>query len=446
MALSGIEIFKLTPRTNCKECGFPTCMAFSMKVASGAITIDKCPHISDEATAKLAEATAPPMKTLTIGTGDAERKIGGETVLFRHEKTLVNKTLFAVQFSDSLEDDVVDAKMANINKVNYDRIQEMMSAEAVAVKYDGNKDKYLKLIEKLKTLSKIFVLVCEDKDVAAEAVALVKDTKPVLVGANKDNIDEMVNLAKENGIVLGISGDSVEEIYGLVEVAQKAGLKDLILNTTAAEPSKTFENTIEVRRNALVGGDRTLGYPSVVFANVLANGNPYLETALAATYVLKYGSIVVLDDITYANALTLFGLRQNIFTDPQKPMRVEPKVYEFSHPKEDSPVLITVDFALTYFVVSGEVERSKVPAWLVIPDAGGLSVLTSWAAGKFGVSVIKNMIKESGIEEKLTRKRLVLPGKVAVLQGDLQEELPGWEIIVGPLDAMQIPKFLNELA
>lgn len=446
MALSGIEIFKLTPRTNCKECGFPTCMAFSMKVASGAVEIGKCPHISDEAKEKLAEATAPPMKTITVGTGDAERKLGGETVLFRHEKTLVNRPLIAVQFADSMADDVVDAKIANIQKVDYERIGEQMNAEAVSVKFDGDKDKYIKLVEKVAALNKVVVLVCADVAVATEALALVKAAKPVLVGANKDNINDMVALAKGNGAVLGLSADTVEDMYSLVEAAHAADYKELVLNPSTASMAKTFENTIEIRRTAITGGDRVFGYPSIVFVNELAGGDPYLESALAATYVLKYGSIIVVNDINYAQALPFFGLRQNIFTDPQKPMRVEPKVYEYANPKEDSPVLLTVDFALTYFVVSGEIERAKAPAWLLIPDAGGYSVLTSWAAGKFGASVIANAVKETGIADKLTVKKLVLPGKVAVLKGDLQEELPGWEIIVGPEEAMQLPKFLNELA
>ena len=445
MALTGLEIFKMTPKKNCKECGFPTCMAFAMKVASGAAAIEKCPHISAEAKDKLAEATAPLMRTVRIGAGDAEKTLGGETVMFRHEKTFVSKTLFAVQFSDALSADVVAQKMENIRKVDYVRIGEQMHVELVAVKYAGNRERYLELVGQLKALDKIFVLVCDDADVAAAAAELVKETKPVLVGANESNLDAMVALAKEHGIALGLNAESVEEMYALAEKAQQLGYRELLLNVGTASAAQAFANAVAFRRTALVGQDRTLGYPSLVFVNELAKGDAYLQTALAACFLLKYGSIVVLDDITYAGALPLFGLRQNIFTDPQKPMRVEPKVYEFANPQEDSPVLVTVDFALTYFVVSGEVERSKVPAYLLVPDAGGLSVLTSWAAGKLGAGVIKKMVKESGLEEKLTRKRLVLPGKVAVLKGDVEEELPGWEIIVGPKEALQLPRFLNEL-
>ncbi|QSX08350.1 acetyl-CoA decarbonylase/synthase complex subunit gamma [Alkalibacter rhizosphaerae] len=446
MGLTGLEIFKLTPRTNCKECGFPTCMAFSMKVASGAVEIEKCPYISDEAKEKLSDATAPPMKTFVIGKGEAERKIGGETVLYRHEKTLVNKPVVAIGFDDTMDDAVVDGKIANIKKVDYERIGEQMNAEAVLVKCVENKEAFLALIDKLSPLNKVVLIQTKDADIAKEALEKVKDTNPVLLGANKDNIDGFVELAKAYKIALGLEADTLENLYDLVQVAEKAGHKELILNTTGKNAGEAFESTVEVRRAAITGGDRTFGYPSIVMVNEIAGGDAYMETALASAFVLRYGSIIVLSDLEYSKALPLFGLRQNIYTDPQKPMRVEPKVYNFGSPKEDSPVLLTVDFALTYFVVSGEIDRSKAPAYLLIPDAGGYSVLTSWAAGKLGGSVIRNAVKESGLEEKLTKKRLVLPGKVAVLKGDVEEELPGWEIIVGPDEAMQIPKFLKELA
>jgi acetyl-CoA decarbonylase/synthase complex subunit gamma len=420
-------------------------MAFSMKVASGAVEIVKCPYISEEAKSKLSEATAPPMKNFAIGTGAAERKIGGETVLYRHEKTLVNRPVIAVAFDDSMAVELVDEKIANIQKVDYERIGEQMHAEAVLVKYTGNKEAFLALVDKVASLNKIVMIYTTDAGVAKEALDKVKDTKPVLLGGNKDNAEAFVAMALEAKAALGLEAETLEALYELVQLAEKAGHKELILNTTGENTGEAFEMTVEVRRAALAGGDRTFGYPSIVMLNEISDGNEYLETALASAFVLRYGSIIVLSDLTYRTALPLFGLRQNIFTDPQKPMRVEPKVYNFANPTEDSPVLLTVDFALTYFVVSGEIDRSKSSAYLLIPDAGGYSVLTSWAAGKLGGSVIRNAVKESGLEEKLTRKRLVLPGKVAVLKGDVEEELPGWEIIVGPDEAMQIPKFLKEL-
>lgn len=447
MALTGLDIFKLSPKKNCKDCGFPTCLAFSMKVASGAAEIGKCPHMSPDALEKLAEATAPPMKTITIGKGDKEYKLGGETILFRHEKTFVNRNRFALLFSDSMTDEEVEIKLNNIKKVDYVRIGEEMKVEIAALKYDGDKEKYLSLINKIKEseLKLTYMLICEDTTVMKEALELVKDENPIVYGATKDNYQNMVELAKDNKYPIGLKASSLEELYTLVEDIHKLGYKELILDPGSSSIKEAFQNTVQIRRITLKEGDRTFGYPSVVFANELAKEDKYLEIALSSLFTMKYGSIIVLDDIDYARALPLFALRQNIYTDPQRPMRVEPKVYPINNPDENSPVLVTVDFALTYFIVSGEIERSKVPLWLVIPDAGGYSVLTAWAAGKFGGSSIGKFVKESGIEEKTKCRKLLIPGKVAVLKGDIEDNLPGWEVIVGTDEAMHLPKFLREL-
>ena len=342
MALNGIQIFKLTPKKNCKECGCPTCMAFSMKVAQGAMKIEQCPHMSEDALASLSEATAPPMKTIKIGTGDGEFTLGGETVLFRHEKTFVSKTRYAVSLCTCMSDEEVEAKLAEIPHVDYDRIGERMHVELVYVNCDENADaaKFTALVEKAKGLGRTLILGCTDPEIA--------------------------------------------------------------------------------------------------------KGDLHLPAALASMFTMKYGSIIVMEQMTYAEALPLFGLRQNVFTDPQKPMKVEPGIYPLNGADENSLVVTTVDFALTYFVVSGELERSGVPLNLVINDAGGLSVLTSWAAGKFSGNSISEYIKEN-VEPKVKCRRLVIPGKVAVLKGDLEAKLPGWEIIVGPREAVQLVKFLKDL-
>lgn len=443
MAVKGLDIFKLTPKKNCKECGFPTCMAFSMKVAAGATELDKCPYITDDAKAQLSEATAPPMKTIKIGTGDNEHSIGGETVLFRHEKTYVNKTLFAVELSDADADDVNAAKIANLAKVHYDRIGEDMYAEVVSVRYASDKAKFLDLIAKAIEAGRVPMAVVEDVDVAKEAAEAIKDAKGILMGATPENADAMVEIAKAADITLGVSADSIEALHDLVEKIE-ANYKNLVLNVGTASIKEAYQNAVTIRTNALKGEDRTFGYPSVVFANKLACCE-HMEVALASAFVLRYGSIVVMSDMDYKQALPLFGLRQNIFTDPQKPMRVDTTIYEFNNADENSPVMVTVDFALSYFTVSGEIERSKVPSYLIIPDAGGYSVLTAWAAGKFGASTIADFVKECGIEEKTKCRKLILPGKVAVLQGDVAEALPDWEVIVGPTEAMQLPKFLRDL-
>ena len=445
MALKALDIFKLTPKKNCKECGFPTCMAFSMKVAGGAVEVSKCPHMSDEAIQKLSEATAPPMKTLKVGAGENEDTLGGETVLFRHEKTLVSKNRYAIAFCDCMTEEEVASKIANINKVEYERIGEVMKAEFACVTYNSNKENFLNIIKKLKAETKVaFILNVDDAEVAKEAVAELKGLNPVVLGATKDNYEAMLEVVKGDNLALGLKADNLEDLYATVELVQKAGYKELILDVTGESIKDTYVNAVQVRRIALKEQDRTFGYPSIVFVNELANGDDNMEVALSSAFTVKYGSIIVIDDISYAKALPLYALRQNLFTDPQKPMRVETKVYPINNPDENSPVLVTVDFALTYFVVTGELERSKVPCWLVIPDAGGYSVLTSWAAGKFGGSVIGNFVKECGIADMTKNRDLIIPGKVAVIKSDVQDNLPDWNVIVGTAEAMELPKFLKE--
>lgn len=395
---------------------------------------------------KLSEATAPLMKTITVGKGENEYKLGGETVLFRHSKTFVNRNRFAIMFCDCMSDEEIDRKIENMKKVNYVRIGEEMKAEIAAINYSGNKDRYIEIINKIKNsgLKVAYMLTCEDVSVMKEALALVKDENPIVYGANKDNYKEMVQLVKADKLVLGVKAPSLEELYKLVEEIHKEGYKELILDPGSSSIKEAFQNTVQIRRINLDGQDRVFGYPSVIFANKLANNDKFMEVALSTLFTMKYGSIIVLDDMDYARALPLFALRQNIFTDPQRPMRVEPNVYPINNPDDNSPVMVTVDFALTYFIVSGEVERSKVPVWMLIPDAGGYSVLTSWAAGKFTASSIAKFVKESGVEEKTKSRKLIIPGKVAVLKGDLEENLPGWEIVVGTNEALHIPKFLKE--
>ena len=385
------------------------------------------------------------MKTLKVGAGENEYTLGGETVLFRHEKTLVSKNRYAIAFCDCMTEEEVASKIANINKVEYERIGEVMKAEFACVTYNSNKENFLNIIKKLKAETKVaFILNVDDAEVAKEAVAELKGLNPVVLGATKDNYEAMLEVVKGDNLALGLKADNLEDLYATVELVQKAGYKELILDVTGESIKDTYVNAVQVRRIALKEQDRTFGYPSIVFVNELANGDDNMEVALSSAFTVKYGSIIVIDDISYAKALPLYALRQNLFTDPQKPMRVETKVYPINNPDENSPVLVTVDFALTYFVVTGELERSKVPCWLVIPDAGGYSVLTSWAAGKFGGSVIGNFVKECGIADMTKNRDLIIPGKVAVIKSDVQDNLPDWNVIVGTAEAMELPKFLKE--
>ena len=442
MALKGLDIFKLSPKKNCKECGSPTCMAFCMKVAQGAVALDKCPYFSEEAKAKLSEATAPPMKTITVGN---DIKLGGETVLFRHEKTLVNRNRFAVPVCTCKDEAAADQKLADIQKVDYERIGEREYIEFVMVRCEKDSaDKWEDLVKKAAATGRTLILNCTCPECAKKALAICKDGKPILNGATPENFEEMSAIATEAGVTLGVHADSLSELHDLIAKLEAAGNKNLIIDVTGKTVKETFANTVLVRRTALKDGDRTFGYPSIVDLAKLAAGDEHLETALAAVFTLKYGSIIVMERLGYAEALPLYGLRQNVFTDPQKPMKVAPGIYPMNGATPDDPCMLTVDFALTYFLVSGEIERSNVPVNLLITDASGMSVLTAWAAGKFSSSSIKKFFDEFELDKKINNRTLVIPGKVAVMKGEIQDKLPDWNVVVGTREAVEIVKFLKD--
>lgn len=441
MALKGLDIFKLTPKKNCKECGNPTCMAFAMKVAQGALSIDACPYMSEDAIAQLSEATAPPMKALKIGTGDKEHSLGGETVLYRHEKTFVSKNLFAVNICSGCADERIEA----VKKVDYDRIGERMYVELFNLLYNDDTAAYVELVKKAQAADRVLILDCKDVDAARAALEVCAADKPILNGATPANYEAMTKLAQEFSVVLGVSGANLDEMYDTVAAIEALGYKELVIDATGATIKETFANAVQIRRAALKNQDRTFGYPAIVNAAKVAKDDTYMQTALASVFTLKYGSIIIMDGMSYAQALPLYGLRQNIYTDPQKPMRVEPGIYQLNGADENSICVTTVDFALSYFVVSGELERSNVPLNLLISDAGGYSVLTAWAAGKLSAGSIAKFIAEFEIESKIKNRTLVIPGKVAVLKGELEEKLPGWNILVAPNEAVGLVKFFKDL-
>jgi acetyl-CoA decarbonylase/synthase complex subunit gamma len=440
MAVKGLDIFKLSPKKNCKECGSPTCMAFCMKVAQGALPITKCPYMSPEAIALLSEATAPPMKTLEI----AGHKLGGETVLFRHEKTLVSRNLFAVSISTEMDDAAVDAKIEELKKVDYERIGEREYVEFVTVRNCGDNARFVELAKKAAVLERGVILETTDAEAAKAAVEAIKDVKPVVNGVNKGNLEAMNEIAKTYGIVLGVQGADLNELHDTVEALEKAGNKDLLIDVTGATIKETFGNAVQVRRAALKDNDRTFGYPSIVDLSKLCGTEYHLATALASVFTLKYGSIIIMPRMTYAEALPLYGLRQNIYTDPQKPMKVAPGIYPINGAGPDDPCALTVDFALTYFLVSGELERSKVPINLLITDASGMSVLTAWAAGKFSSTTVKKFFDEFDIASKINNRTLIIPGKVAVMKGEIQDKLPDWNVVVGTREAVELVKYLKD--
>ena len=440
MAVKGLDIFKLSPKQNCKECGVPICMAFCMKVAQGALPIEKCPYMSDEAIALLSEATAPPMKAIEVG----GMKLGGETVMMRHEKTFVNRNRFAVSLCTCMDDAAVDAKIAEMKAVDYERIGEREYVEFLLVHDAGDGARLAELCKKAAATERAVIIDTESVDNAKLALAAIGDTKSLLNGANKDNYEAMNAIAVEAGVVLGVKGADLAELHDTVAALEKLDNKNLVIDVTGATVKETFANAVLVRRTALKDGDRTFGYPSIVNLAKLCRGDVHMETALAAVFTMKYGSIVAMETMRYAEALPLYGLRQNVFTDPQKPMKVEPGIYPINGATPDDPCALTVDFALTYFLVSGELERSKVPVNLLITDASGMSVLTAWAAGKFSSGSIKKFFDEYDIAGKINNRTLIIPGKAAVMKGDIQDKLPDWNVVVGTREAVELVKYLRD--
>ncbi len=445
MGLTGIQIFKLLPKTNCGECGVPTCLAFAMNLASGKAELDACPYVSDEAREKLAEASAPPIRPVAIGAGPRAFKVGGELVLFRHEKTFYNPTAIAALVSSDVDQDTLDQKLKAWNAFQYERVGLNLRPELVALKDAGNGTGFVDAAKKIAEESEFgLVLMTENTDnmkAAAEACAF---KRPLLYAATPDNVEEMGNLAKEKGLPLAVKASSIDELMGLTEKLTGMGLKDLVLDSGAREMKQLFEDQVAIRRAPLKAGVKALGFPTITFPCEMAS-NLDMETVIAAMLVAKYAGIVVLSDFKGENLFPLLLERLNIFTDPQRPMTVTEGIYEIGTPDENSPVLVTTNFSLTYFIVSGEIEASRVPSWLLIMDTEGLSVMTAWAAGKFVGDAVGMFVKKCGIADKISHRKIIIPGYAAAISGDLEEELPDWEVIIGPRDASLIPKFLREM-
>lgn len=443
MALTGIQIFKLLPKTNCGECGVPTCLAFAMNLAAGKAELDSCPYVSDEAREQLAEASAPPIRPVTIGSGGTAVKVGGETVLFRHEKTFFNPCAFAGAVKDT-DADIAD-KVKRWAKYKWERVGLNLRPELVYLECaSGDAAKFEAAAKTVTDNSDLsLILACEDAAVLAPVAKALKDKKPLLAAATSANADKMAALAGETGLPLVVKGVDIDEVIELTTELTGAGLKDLVIDTGARDLAGIFADNIATRRAALNTGNRAVGFSPISFANAVS-ADLSEQTVAAAAMVAKYAGIIVLDDFQAEAIFPLLLERLNIYTDPQRPMTVTQGIYEIGGPGPDSPVAITTNFSLTYFIVSGEIESSRVPTWLLIKDTEGLSVMTAWAAGKFSGDDVGMFVKKSGIDQKVNHKSLIIPGYAAAIAGDLEEELPGWSIKIGPREAAHLPKFLKE--
>ena len=442
MALSGLDIFKLLPKTNCGDCGVPTCMAFAMKLAQKKSELKECPHASEEAKTTLGAAAEPPIRLVKIGGANA-LEIGNETVMFRHEKTFFHQTGIAIKLRTSEGRERLSQKIKEAEDHCVERVGEEMRIDLFFLSHDTEeKEDFLAAIELVKkNSSKGLILDCRDKKAIKAGIELLKEDRPAIL-LQTDLTDEDIELAKANNASLILTADAFENLECQVQKAREAGVNDLILNLESQSMRDQLQNNTILRRSALKKNFKPFGYP--LFSR-LQGEDVFDLTARASVLLCKYGSLIVLPEYSKAMLYTLFTLRQNIYTDPQKPIQVEPKVYAIGEPTPDSPVFVTTNFSLTYFIVSGEIENSGISAHLVVTDVEGQSVLTAWAAGKFVGETIAKFIKETGLEDQVKTRKIVIPGFVSPISGDLEDHLPGWEVIVGPREASDIPSFVKNV-
>lgn len=439
MGLTGLAIYKHLPKTNCKDCGSPTCLAFAMALAAGKASLDACPHVTDEAKEALDSASAPPIKLVKVGTGDFTVELGEETEIFRHDKRFFHPTGVAVLISDN---DDAAAKAEQYDGLEFDRVGMHYVTDLVAVKNDsGDAAKFKAAVEAVagKT-EKAMILIAEDPAVMEAALAVVAERKPLVYAATADNYEKMVEVAKAKECPLAVKGANLADTAELVDKIVALGYKELVLDSGARETSQVLADLTQFRRLAVRKKFRTFGYPTIAFTN---KEDPREEVVQAGVYMSKYADIVVMKAAEKQQLLPLLSWRQNLYTDPQKPIAVEAQLYDVGDAGEDSPVYVTTNFSLTYFIVEGEVESSRIPSRILSVDTGGVSVLTGYADNKFSAESINAAIKKAGLEDKVKHRKLVLPGYVAVLKGALEEE-SGWEVMIGPREASGISKFAKD--
>lgn len=436
MALSGIQIYKMLPQTNCKECGFPTCLAFAMKLAAKQVELGSCPYVSEESKKQLAESAAPPIRLITLKSNGTEVKVGNEVVMFRHEKTFYNKPGLFLRVKASDPDIAKKVAQADAYKVNYVGMD--FTLNGFAIEADGDLSAAVKAVREV--TKRPLILIGSDAAALDSSLSLLADESTLIYAADSSNYEALADVAKKHKAVLVVKADSLDDLADLTQKIQAKGVEDMVLDLGGKNLGEWLTRSTQARRLALKNF-KPLGYPTIFFA---AQNGLDKEAVYAAQAIAKYAGFVVIDTFAPEMIYPLLVLRENIYTDPQKPIQVQPGVYEINSPKPESPVLVTTNFSITYFAVANEVEGSGLPAWLVVTDAEGMSVLTAWAAGKFDAERIAKAIKGFNVADKVRKKRIVLPGHVAVLSGEVEEELPDWEVRVGPREAVDLPAFMKQ--
>jgi acetyl-CoA decarbonylase/synthase complex subunit gamma len=445
MALKGAEIMKRFPKTNCKECGCATCFAFAMKLATGGAKLEDCPYLAPEVKAELEAAMAPPIKLVTIGVGENALVIGEEEVMFRHEKTFFHEPGIAILISDKESDSAIEKRIKAIQELHFERIGKALKINLLALSFEsGDKGKFETLVKKAyETTDFALILICNNMDILFSAATLCADRKPLVYPITKENITFAIPKLKELRTPAGVKGESIEEIVSLASQLKEAGLEEIILDPGSKNVRDGIRDQTLIRRAALKKGFRPLGYPTITFPCFMYQ-DKFKEALAASVFITKYAGIVVISQEDKHFLFPLLVHRFNIYSDPRRPMVVEEKIYEINQPNEYSPILISTNYALDFFIVSGAIEEANIPAYLCIKDTGGIGVMAAWTSGKFNGEAIADFLKKYGIEKKVKHRKLIIPGVAKKLKDELEEELPDWEIIFGPVEGSDIPKFLSE--
>ncbi|MBS3763284.1 MAG: acetyl-CoA decarbonylase/synthase complex subunit gamma, partial [Planctomycetes bacterium] len=430
MALTGLDIYKLLPQTDCGDCGVPTCLAFAMKVANKQASIEECPHVSDDALQELGAASAPPQKLVTVGVGPTKLEIGNETVMFRHDERFQKQCGVSVVVKDT---DDIDAKAEHIDSLKFERVGEVIAVNVVTLECEsGEGGSFQEAAQKLDdTLGLPLVLVADSADLLAGAAEALSDSRPLL-WEREGPSDQLIEMAADSGLPIVVEGD-IETCDEKSQKAMDAGVDELVLCPGKVDAGEALEFATKTRRAALDKTYRPLGFPVLLRA---WNEDPNMASLEATHYVSKYAGIVVVEPDSPEYVMPVVTMRQSVYIDPQVPVQVEQTLREANEPDSQSPLLITTNFSLTYYSVLSEVEASRVGTYILPVDTEGTSVLTAWAADKFGPEQIKAALEASGAFDKLDEDRCqpVIPGLVAVISGELEEEI-GQDVIVGPKEA-----------
>jgi len=440
MALKALDIYKHLPKSNCAKCGSPTCLAFAMSLASKKASLDQCPEITPEGLAALEGASAPPIRLVAIGVGASKVEVGNETVLFRHDETFYHPTGVAVRVKDNAAD--LQAQIDGVKGLAFDRVGQHIAVDMLALENaSGDGATFAAAAKAAAETGLALVLMAEKPANMAEALKEVADKKPLIYKANAGNWEEMASLACQSKCPLAVDAADLNAVAELAPKIAAAGAQDLVLDVTGPNLGATLESLTKLRRLALKKGFRTLGYPCIT---VPSTGDPDLEVAEAGACIAKYAGIVVVDVKESWQVLPLLTIRQNLFTDPRKPVAVEPKLYAVGAVDEQSPVLITTNFSLTYYTVEGDVEASRVPAYIGVIDTEGTSVLTAWASEKLTTAKVAKLLNSEEVTSKVKHRKVIIPGYISVMSGQLEDD-SGWKVMVGPRESSGIAKFLKTM-